>query len=115
MSQTFEEKVEALASELGEQIARLAKNDKEMTDGLAIAAIALIDSAVELDDVFEELDDDELDEDYLDDEWDDDWFGLDDDDEEMPRDEDDFFGRPLVEDILEDEDEYRRVPGNEIQ
>lgn len=72
MSQTFEEKVEALASELGEKIAALAKNDKEMTDGLAIAAIALIDSALELDEVFEELGDEDDEFGWEEDEWDED-------------------------------------------
>lgn len=88
----FETKVEELVEQLGEEIAAIASDGEEFENGIAIAAIALLDLSLGNDDIDDDLDDDL-------DPWNinnnDDEFDLD-DDEEMG-----WFGTSLDEDDLD--------------
>lgn len=54
----FEQKVEALVEQLGEEIAAIASDGEEFENGIAIAAIALLDLSLGNDDIDDDLDDD---------------------------------------------------------
>lgn len=87
MSQTFEQKVESLVNKLGEDIAGFSKTDQELQDGFVIAALLLLDSMNDLEDILTGNDnwDEDDEDDFLLDFNDEDEFDL---DEEL----DDFFG-----------------------